>query len=84
MDEKPTIRPVPRINTQDLARVALRRVRLWQDSHGQTVPNCPICEAPGLSVIDRSTRPYAEWYELSCRHCGLEDRLHVASASRNP
>jgi len=84
MQQKPTVRPVPRIDTQDLARVALRRIRLWQDSRGKTQPNCPVCDAPNMTVIDRSTRPYSEWYVLECRSCGLEDTLQVPSAARNP
>jgi len=28
-------------------------------------------------IIDRSARPYAEWYALSCRSCGLDETLHI-------
>ena len=39
--------------------------------------NCPVCGASGLEIIDLSTRPYAEWYVLKCRACGLDAMLHV-------
>jgi hypothetical protein len=32
----------------------------------------------GLGIIDRSARPHAEWYHLSCRSCGLDETLHMA------
>ena len=32
----------------------------------------------GLAIIDRSARPYAEWYALTCAACGLDETLHVA------
>ena len=38
---------------------------------------CPACGEAGLMIIDRSARPYAEWYALSCRSCGLDDTLHI-------
>jgi predicted RNA-binding Zn-ribbon protein involved in translation (DUF1610 family) len=39
---------------------------------------CPACGEAGLAIIDRSARPYAEWYALSCSACGLAETLHVA------
>jgi hypothetical protein len=66
-----------------VVRVALRRIRVWQDKPEQPV-SCPLCEAPGLKIEDRSTRPYSEWYILSCPSCGLDDKIHVPSAARSP
>lgn len=39
--------------------------------------NCPVCGTPGLAIEDRSTRPHAEWYALSCTSCGLDDTIHI-------
>lgn len=69
--------------TQDIVRAALRRVRRWQDNPKEPAA-CPLCEAPGLVIVDRSARPYSEWYILTCSHCGLDDTIHVPSAARNP
>ena len=69
--------------TQDIVRAALRRVRRWQDNPREPA-NCPICEAPGLEIVDRSARPYSEWYILTCKSCGLDETIHVPSAARNP
>ena len=38
---------------------------------------CPVCGKPGLAIIDRSARPYAEWYALACAACGLDETLHI-------
>jgi hypothetical protein len=40
--------------------------------------SCPRCSHEGLGIEDRSARPYAEWYAISCHSCGLEHTLHVA------
>ena len=69
--------------TQDIVRAALRRVRVWESDRAAPVA-CPLCEAPGLTIIDRSARPYSEWYVLTCPACGLDDTIHVPSAARNP
>ncbi len=69
--------------TQDIVRAALRRVRRWQDDPSKPA-DCPLCEAPGLQIADHSTRPYSEWYLVTCPHCGLDDRIQVPSAARNP
>jgi hypothetical protein len=58
------------------AREAGRRVTAWRSTPGQPVA-CPACQAPGLSIIDRSARPYAEWYALSCPACGLDETLNI-------
>ncbi|PPD01953.1 MAG: hypothetical protein CTY31_02025 [Hyphomicrobium sp.] len=41
------------------------------------VVQCPTCGSDGLGIIDRSTRPYAEWYALSCGACGLDQTIHI-------
>jgi predicted RNA-binding Zn-ribbon protein involved in translation (DUF1610 family) len=53
-----------------------RRVTSWRANPEASV-QCPACGAAGLTVIDRSARPYAEWYALSCPSCGLDETLHI-------
>jgi hypothetical protein len=55
---------------------AIRRVAAWRAEPERPVA-CPGCEMPGLEVIDRSARPHAEWYALSCPACGLSETLHI-------
>ena len=38
---------------------------------------CPACGKLGLDIIDRSARPYAEWYVLTCVACGLSETLNI-------
>jgi len=59
--------------------VAMRRVRAWSADPALVVA-CPLCEAPGLDIADRSSRPYAEWYQLTCPACGLEATLSIPMA----
>lgn len=61
----------------DRQREALRRIAAWRLDPVPPVA-CPACEAPGLAIEDRSARPYAEWYAVSCAACGLAETLHVA------
>jgi hypothetical protein len=58
-------------------REAGRRVAAWRVDPGMPVA-CPKCGVMGLAIIDRSARPHAEWYHLSCRSCGLDETLHMA------
>jgi hypothetical protein len=58
-------------------RMALQRIAVWRSNPKQPVA-CPACERAGLIVVDRSARPYAEWYALACAACGLDETLHVA------
>ena len=62
--------------TPDEARLALERIGLWRAGGGTPVP-CPRCNREGVSITDRSARPYAEWYAFSCAACGLEATLHI-------
>lgn len=70
-----------KISTQDVMRVAMRRIRMWESDKSKAVA-CPLCEAPGISIVDQSARPYSEWYYVTCTHCGLDDTIHIASATR--
>ena len=38
---------------------------------------CPRCEAAGLTIADRSARPYAEWYVVSCPACQLDETINI-------
>ena len=38
--------------------------------------NCPVCGAAGVEIIDRSARPYSEWYVLKVR--GMRARRDAA------
>jgi predicted RNA-binding Zn-ribbon protein involved in translation (DUF1610 family) len=58
-------------------RGALQRIAAWRSDPKQPVA-CPACGREELAIIDRSARPYAEWYALSCAACGLNETLHVA------
>lgn len=60
----------------DAAQVAYRRIMAWRSDPASPV-KCPACDADGLVIIDRSARPYAEWYALSCAACGLDETLNV-------
>lgn len=58
---------------------ALAAIAAWRIDPVKPV-NCPVCAAPGMTVIDRSTRPFAEWYALSCPACGLEHTVQIPLA----
>jgi hypothetical protein len=58
---------------------ALASIQAWRIE--PDVPAmCPACAHAGLGIIDRSTRPWAEWYVLTCAACGLDETIHMASA----
>lgn len=57
-------------------KVAMATIAQWRLAPDAVV-QCPACGSDGLGIIDRSTRPYAEWYVLSCRTCGLDQTLHI-------
>ena len=48
----------------DQLREAFRRIAAWRADPGEPVA-CPACGKAGLEIIDRSARPYAEWYVLT-------------------
>jgi predicted RNA-binding Zn-ribbon protein involved in translation (DUF1610 family) len=60
----------------DQLRQAARRIAGWRADPGESVA-CPACGKVGLEIIDRSARPYAEWYVLTCSSCGLSETLNV-------
>ena len=55
---------------------ALLSIAAWRADPEGPAP-CPVCGKAGLTIIDRSARPYAEWYYLTCADCGLEETLHI-------
>jgi transcription elongation factor Elf1 len=57
-------------------RKAARRIAAWRADPKAPVV-CPVCGKPGLAIIDRSARPHAEWYVLTCSSCGLSETLNV-------
>lgn len=61
-------------------REALLRISEWRRDPRKSVA-CPVCQARGLLIIDRSARPHAEWYALSCAACGLDETLHIPLGS---
>lgn len=58
---------------------AHKLVSVWRNDPGPQY-SCPRCDAPGISVVDNSNRPYAEWYELTCPSCKLEVTMHLPLA----
>jgi hypothetical protein len=55
---------------------ALPRITAWRVDPDAPVL-CPRCEASGLLIIDRSARPYAEWYAIACSACGLDATINI-------
>jgi transcription elongation factor Elf1 len=45
---------------------------------------CPRCDLEGLVVVDRSARPHAEWYTVSCGACTLETTINVPLGAHVP
>jgi hypothetical protein len=62
---------------------AFRRIARWRAGDLRD-PACPLCEAPGLTITDRSARPHAEWYHLKCGACGLDTTLGMPLGSVPP
>jgi hypothetical protein len=58
-------------------RAMMQRIAAWRNDSKQPVA-CPACSKEGLVIVDRSARPYAEWYALTCSACGLSETVHVA------
>lgn len=80
--ERPQLAPTNILPAEKL-KVAMQRIAAWRLAPAEPVA-CPVCEAPGLEIVDRSTRPYAEWYALWCPSCGLDHTIHVPMAPRVP
>ena len=67
----------------DKMTVALQRIASWRAN--PAVPAaCPLCEAEGLTILDQSARPYAEWYALTCAACGLNATINVPLGPQIP
>lgn len=62
--------------TEEEMRRAAGIVARWRVDPEEPVV-CPRCEQEGLVVIDRSARPYAEWYHLTCAGCTLDATLNI-------
>jgi hypothetical protein len=62
--------------TAEQQHEAMRRLAAWRADPQRPVA-CPACQTLGLEVVDRSARPHAEWYVLSCPACGLGETLHI-------
>jgi hypothetical protein len=69
--------------TAEQQRESMRRVAAWRADPAKPVA-CPVCGAQGLTIIDRSARPHAEWYALSCRSCGFSETLHIPLGAAVP
>ncbi len=67
----------------DKMRTALTRIAAWRAAPSEPVA-CPVCEAAGLAIVDRSARPYAEWYVLTCAACNLDATIHLPMAPPIP
>ncbi len=67
----------------DKMSVALQRIAAWRASPAEPV-GCPVCDAPGVGIIDQSARPYAEWYALKCAACGLDATIQLPMAPPIP
>lgn len=63
------------LNADELRR-ALESISAWRADPEAPAP-CPRCKAAGLALEDRSARPYAEWYQLNCAGCGLDETIHI-------
>jgi hypothetical protein len=57
-------------------RLAYATLAAWRVEPTRPVA-CPACGREGLEVSDRSARPYAEWYVLSCAGCGLNHTVQI-------
>lgn len=60
-------------------RAALDALASWR-ADPETAVACPLCTAAGLTIVDRSARPYAEWYQLTCSACALDETIHIPLA----
>jgi hypothetical protein len=69
---------------QDIPTAELMAVaRAWRAEPTRPVA-CPACATVGLAIVDRSARPYREWYALSCTACGLARTVTVSLAAPIP
>lgn len=76
-EEGDAILPKPQQLSADDVIKLLPRITAWRVDPEMTVC-CPRCDKTGLVIIDRSARPYSEWYAVSCAACGLDATLNIA------
>lgn len=67
------------LSVEEIVRL-LPRITAWRVDPESSVA-CPRCEGAGLTVVDRSARPHAEWYAVSCNACGLEETINIPLGS---
>jgi hypothetical protein len=49
----------------------------WRQAPAATL-TCPRCgSVDGVTITDRSARPFAEWYQIACPGCGLDHTFQV-------
>jgi len=68
---------------RDIVSRAMSELRAWH-IHPEESRSCPCCGAPGITIVDRSARPHAEWYAFNCTSCGLDDALSIPLISHRP
>jgi predicted RNA-binding Zn-ribbon protein involved in translation (DUF1610 family) len=62
--------------TSEELPIALLRIATWcADKQAEIA--CPRCGWEGLFVIDRSSRPEGDTYNLSCANCDLEAAIEM-------
>jgi transcription elongation factor Elf1 len=69
--------------TAEQQRASAARIAEWRADPQRPVA-CPVCGVEGLTIVDRSARPHAEWYALSCTACGLNETLHIPLGAAPP
>lgn len=57
-------------------RAAYARIATWRQAPDAPM-SCPRCDAMGATLTDRSARPFAEWFEITCTACGLNHTFNV-------
>ena len=63
---------------EDLASAVADLLAMWRRQPDLPLA-CPACQEP-MVVTDRSTRPYAEWFNFHCDACGFDHTLHIPLA----
>lgn len=62
--------------TQEDVDAAVKVIRAWH-AEPKVDYACPRCDVVGVSIIDRSARPHADWYAFKCEACGLDDAINI-------
>jgi transcription elongation factor Elf1 len=54
-------------------------------AQGDEALPCPRCGHAPIAIDNRSTPPYALWYQVDCGACGISELVHIpAGAAINP